>query len=85
MTEILQVPSTSQDQLQDQYNDTIQFHGKWDMDGSRSVSCVSHVYTNTAQAGLHAVGPFYKHERSPALDQTDPPGGNLIWNILSKG
>lgn len=78
MTEILQVPSTSQDQLQDQYNDMIQFHGKWDGDENRSVSCVSDVYTSTAQAGLHAVGTFYKHERIPVLDQTDPPGGNLI-------
>ena len=31
---MLQVPSTSQDQLQDQYNDMIQIHGgKWDGGG----------------------------------------------------
>ncbi len=53
--------------------------------GSRSVSCVSDVYNNTAQAGLHTEGPCHKHEWSPVLDQTDPPGGNPIWNILSKG
>lgn len=48
----------------------------------RSVSCVSDVYNNTAQAGLYTEGPCHKHEWS--LDQTDPPGGKLIWNILSK-
>lgn len=30
---MLHVPSTSQNQLQDRYNDMIQFHhGKWDVD-----------------------------------------------------
>lgn len=60
---MLQVPSTSQDQLQDQYDDMIQIHdGKWDEDGSRSVSCGSDVYNNTVQAGLYTAS-----SRSPVL------------------
>lgn len=56
---MLQVPSTSQDQLQDQYYDMIQCRdGNWDVDRGCSVSCVSDVYYNTAQAGLYTVGPF---------------------------
>lgn len=66
---MLQMPSTSQDQLQDQYNDMIQFcDGKW-WTGSRSVSRVSDVYNNTAQVGIHW-GPFHTHDRRPGLDQT---------------
>lgn len=53
--------------------------------GSQSVSWVLDVYNNTAQTRLFTVGPWHKHEWSPVLDQTDPPGGNHIWNILSKG
>lgn len=48
-----------------------------------SVSCVSDVYSNTAQAGLHTAGSFHKHEWSPVVDRTHPAGGNLICNILS--
>lgn len=83
----LQVPSTSQNQLPDQYDDMIQFRdgkkGTWTR--SRSVSCVSMVYNNTAQAALHTVGPFGRHKWSPIPDQTDPPGGNHICSILSEG
>lgn len=48
-----------------------------------SVSCVSDVYSNTAQAGLHTAGSSRKHEWSPVVDRTHPAGGNLICNILS--
>lgn len=48
-----------------------------------SVSCVSDVYSNTAQAGLHTAGSFRKHEWSPVVDRKHPAGGNLICNILS--
>lgn len=48
-----------------------------------SVSCVSDVYSNTAQAGPHTAGSFHKHEWSPVVDRTHPAGGNLICNILS--
>lgn len=52
---------------------------------SRSLSCVSMVYNNTAQAALYIVGPFGKNKWSPIPDQTDPPGGNHICSILSEG
>lgn len=48
-----------------------------------SVSCVSDVYSNTAQAGPHTAGSSRKHEWSPVVDRTHPAGGNLICNILS--
>lgn len=52
---MLQMPSTSQDQLQDQYNDMIQFHdGKW-WTGSRCVSRVSDAYSNTAHVGIRSI------------------------------
>lgn len=77
---MLQMPSTSQDQLQDQYDDMIQFHdGKW-WTGSRSVSYVSGVYNNTAHTGIHC-GPFHKDNRKPGVDQT-LPSRNLIWNTV---
>lgn len=58
-------------------------NGTWA--GSHSVSCVLDVYNNSAQAGLYTVGPFHKHKWGLVLDQTDPPGGNHIGNILSEG
>lgn len=65
------------------YNSMMEKKGMWTR--SRSVSCVSMVYNNTAQAALYTVGPFGKHKWSPIPDQTDPPGGNHICSILSEG
>lgn len=55
---MLQVPSTPQNQLLDQYDDMIQFyHGGKEKTGtwtrSRFVSCVSMVHNNAAQAALY--------------------------------
>lgn len=75
---MLQVPSTSQDQLRDQYDDMIQFHdGSQDVDWSCSVLCVSDVYNNAAQAALLMWAHFI-YDRSLVSIQTDPPGGNYL-------
>lgn len=58
---MLQVPSTSQNQLRDQYNDMIQFHdGKWNADWSRCAQMftmiqLQMVYTQRA----HFTGMIY--------------------------
>lgn len=47
------------------------------------VSCVSDIYSCSAQAGLTTVELFNTEDRKTPLDQTDSPGGNLISNVLA--
>lgn len=83
---MLQVPSTSQNQLPDRCDDMIQFHdGKWDVDReSLCVMCFQMFTIIQLEQVYTPWAPFHKHEWGRVVDQTDPPGGNLDWNILSK-